>query len=116
MSHVDPFRVDLPPDVPPLARAELRAVLQSYGTVQETTPRSLDWAAFVALMEQLGKVAGGSVAVIKLAESLYGYAQKLRQHGQHAGTLARPNQPPLDLNRATPEEIQQWLLNTPPQP
>lgn len=47
---------------------------------------------------------------IKVAKAINNWRKKLREQGIEAkGKLEHPKRPPLDLNTATDEEIEEWL-------
>jgi hypothetical protein len=117
MSHDASFAISFAPGLPDADQQALLAVLRANGEVQQPAQKGLDWATFVVIMEQAGKVAGGAVALAKLAEQIYTWAQAARKRGAvPRARLERPGQPPLDIASASQEQILAWLLAGEPHP
>ncbi|MGD1871668.1 MAG: hypothetical protein ACFB02_01315 [Mastigocoleus sp.] len=70
-----------------------------------------DDIAFIATV--VGGVAATANLIeysIKVAKAIKKWRQKLREKGiEPKGRLEHPKRPPLDLNTATDEEIEEWL-------
>ncbi len=112
------FSIAFDPQTPAADREMLLAVLRAHADeVQEAPSRVLDWVAFVAIMGDVGKVAGGASALIALGKQLWPAIKAMRERGSAPrARLNRPGQPPLDLATATEEELLAWLLKNQPQP
>lgn len=110
------FSIAFAPDVSSADRETLLLVIRARADeVQEAPAKALDWLAFVAIMGDVGKVAGGASALIVLGKQLFAAVQALRKRGTPPrAQLARPGQPPLDLATATEQELLDWLLHSPP--
>lgn len=112
------FSIAFDPHTPAADREMLLAALRAHADeVQETSTKTLglDWPTFVAVMGDVGKVAGGATALIKLGQQLWPVVKHLREHGKLQAQLKRPDQPPLDLATATEEELLAWLIQNQPQ-
>ena len=117
MTPDNSFSVTFEPQTCAADREVLLSVLRAYADeVQEAPSKALDWATFVAVMGDIGAVAGGTSALIALGKQLWRASRAMRGRGRTvAGQLHRPGQPPLDLATATEEELLAWLLAQQPE-
>lgn len=106
------FSIAFAADVEPADREVLLlSVRANAREVQEASSKSFDWQTFVVIMEEAGKVAGGTVALIALGKHLYQATRALRKRGATPkAQLTRPGQPMLDLATASEQELLDWLL------
>lgn len=111
------FSIAFDPQTSAADREMLLAALRAHADeVQEAPSRVLDWVTFVAIMSDVGKVAGGASALIALGKQLWPVIKAARERGgTFMARLIRPGQPPLDLATATEEELLAWLLQTQPE-
>ncbi|PSB04422.1 hypothetical protein [Merismopedia glauca] len=114
MSEVPICSIAISSEIPADEIEYLETSLQMNGiTVQKSTTRVVgaDDVVFIAT------VLGGVVAAIdliergiKLAQVIKNWRKELRSKGiEPKGRLEHPKRPPLDLSKATDEEIEEWL-------
>ncbi len=122
MSPAQSFGVSIAPDLPADEREALLLTLRDDVDLQERTQRfyvdpqlvQAGWHVFVAIMKDVGVVAGGASAAITLAQKINEWRRNARQRGVTPQVrLERPNQPPLDLATAGDQEVQAWLQKPP---
>lgn len=111
MSETPICRIVLSPDVPPDEVESLSTSLQlTAATVQRTTSRVFgadDLALVITILVGMGQLAEYGV---KLAKAINSWRRSARQKGiEPQGRLERPGHPPLDLNTATEDEVEEWL-------
>lgn len=72
------------------------------------------WIMFVAIMKDIGTIAGGAAAVVKLANEIISWRNRVRNSGHSEKVrLQRPDKLELDLERAEDQEVIDWLSGTP---
>lgn len=116
MSQNPSFSVSIATDLPTDDRDALLQTLHDHADLQESKSRALgpEWIVFVAIMKDVGVIAGAAAAVVKLANEINTWRRNTRQGGAEPNVqLQRPNQPPLNLATATDEEVRAWLENRP---
>ncbi len=104
-------------DLPDDQRELLLLALRDYAEVQEAEPRDLAaaWVLFVAVMKDVGVVAGGAAALMTLAEKVKAWREQARSKGVEPKVrLERPGRAPLDLATAGDSELLDWFLDQPP--
>jgi Sec-independent protein translocase protein TatA len=78
--------------------------------VQRTTSRAVgidDVAIVITILVGIGQLTEYGV---KLAKAIISWREQARQkHTVIKGQLQRPDQPPLDLQSATDNDIEEWL-------
>ncbi len=93
-------------------RESLVTAIALIGEVRQTERRFLgaDWVAFVLLMKQIGTAAGGLAAVVKLANELKTWRDRMKKEKKEPALIVEPkSEEPLDLRNATDEEIDEWF-------
>jgi hypothetical protein len=112
MSRSPLFSIAVSSELPEAETQTLLEALRAELDIQEPAHRTLppEWITFVAIMKDIGIVAGAGAAVLRLVNEINTWRHNARRRGvEPKAQLYRPNQPPLDLATATDEEVRRWL-------
>ena len=72
-----------------------------------------EWITFVADMKDVGAVAGATASVLKLADQLLAWRDRLRQKGANpSAVLDAPGRQKLDLASAADTDVRAWLAES----
>jgi hypothetical protein len=90
-------------------RQSLMDGIRSIYKVERDSERGFgaEWIAFVLLMKQVGTVAGGLTALLKLAEHIKSWRRKMVERGTPPAVILDQK---LDLRIATDDEIDSWAV------
>jgi hypothetical protein len=113
MSEILLCRVVLSAELPAAEVEFLASSIQlTSAKVQKTTSRAFgadDLALLITILVGIGQLAEYGISIAKAINS---WRRQARQKGlEPQGKLERPDHPPLDLNTATDEEVEEWLLH-----
>jgi hypothetical protein len=106
------LEIELADSVPLEEREAFSNLLSQYGDVLEKQYRDpmTAWISFVLIMKQVGTIAGSIAALLKLAEQMIAWRDKLRKKGVEAKVmLRRDGVVPLNVDTASEEEIRRWF-------
>lgn len=104
------FSVAVSPKVPAAERESLLLILEPHATVKEAESRAIEWAVFIAIVKDIGVVAGTAAALIKLANEIITWRKSAKTRGVEPEVkLQHPDKETLNLSTATDEEINEWI-------
>lgn len=99
-------------DVSKEDRGDFISSLREVLDVPEPTTKQFaaEWVLFVAFMKDVGIIAGGATALLKLANEIIDWRDRVRsKKGSNKIRLQRPGKSELDLEKATDEDIRKWI-------
>lgn len=111
-SSAEALTIRVDPAVSEDERESLLLTLRDYADVEEAKQRDPLAVAllFVAVVKDVGAVAGGVTAVMTLAEKINAWRNAARARGVEPKVrLERPDGPPLDLATASDTAVKTWF-------
>ncbi len=114
MSDIPLCTIVISSPIPPDEMESLETSLKmNQVKVQKSTDRVLGVDDIVVIASVVSGVAATAQLLdysIKVGKTIHNWRRKLREKGiEPEGKLQHPQRPPLDLNSATDEEIEEWL-------
>jgi hypothetical protein len=69
-----------------------------------------DWYILIAVLRDVGTVAGAVLSISRLAKAIYDWARNERDKSPaFKGTMQAPGKPKLELTSASESEVVEWL-------
>jgi hypothetical protein len=107
-------RVRMPRSLPEEDRLGLMSALSAGADVHEEEARGfgpeIDWVTMIAVVKDVGTLAGAGTAVLGLVNELLAWRKRAREKGTQAdAVIEAPGRTKLELTSASDAEVRAWF-------